>query len=544
MNASLRHIVWVLFGLLLYSPQESHAHFLWLLTTPAGEPTGVQVFFGESAEPDDPALLARVTKAQVWLVGERGKATPLELQHADDSLSAKLPAAGTVILNHTYGVSKKGGAPFLLKYYAKTYPTTLPGSWQAVRDVERLPLEIVPALTPAGTRLRILWQGKPLGGAMVTVVGPGIENKLEGNSDEAGVLVCKLPQAGVYSIRARHTEATPGTHGEESYDSIRHYSTLTLHYAPLQVIPVAHQLPDLPKGTTSFGGAVIDDTLFVYGGNYGSAHSYINEEQSGDLWKLDLQKPGTWEVVSTGPRLQGLAMVEHGGWLYRIGGFTATNKQGEKENLVSQADFARFQPATGTWESLPSLPAPRSSHDAARLGDILYVAGGWNMQGGSQNALWHDTALKLDLSRQPLVWEPIAPPPFRRRALSLATWSGKLYCVGGMEQSGTPTRAVSVYDPATNAWSTGPNLLGTVMDGFGNSTFASQGRLYATTFSGAIQRLNNEGTAWEFVGQLDHARFFHRLLPWHQDRLLAVGGASMETGKTESVEWLTTSPSR
>ena len=528
-------------GLLLLNPRTSQAHFLWLLTTPPNEPTQVNVYFGESAEPAEPTLLSRVAKAQVWLIGERGKATALDLQLAADSLSAKLPGPGTVILNHTYGISKKGGAPFLLKYYAKTYPSVLPTSWQSVRDAERLPLEIVPSLTLAGTRLRVFWQGKPLAGATVTVAGPGIEGQLEGTSDEAGVMIANLPQAGVYSVRARHIEALPGTLDGEAYETIRHYSTLTWHAVPLQVVPVAHQLPSLPKGTTSFGGAVIDDSLFVYGGNYGSAHTYVQEEQSGDLWKLDLRKPGTWEVVSTGPRLQGLAMVEHSGWVYRMGGFSATNKRGEKENLVSQADVARYQPSTGTWESLPSLPAPRSSHDAARLGDVIYVAGGWNMQGGSQNAVWHDTAWKLDLSRKPLVWEPLAPPPFRRRALSLATWSGKLYCVGGMEQNGTPTTAVNVYDPTTNRWTTGPSLLGTAMDGFGNSTFASQERLYATTFSGSIQRLNSAGTTWELVGQLDHPRFFHRLLPWHQDRLLVVGGASMETGKTESIEWLSTS---
>jgi hypothetical protein len=47
----------------------------------------------------------------------------------------------------------------------------------------------------------------------------------------------------------------------------------------------------------------------VYGGNYGDAHDYSNEGQSGDLWKLDLKSLAKWEKVMTGPKLQGLAMV-------------------------------------------------------------------------------------------------------------------------------------------------------------------------------------------------------------------------------------------
>jgi N-acetylneuraminic acid mutarotase len=301
---------------------------------------------------------------------------------------------------------------------------------------------------------------------------------------------------------------------------------------------VAHHLPGLPKGITSFGGAVVGDTLFVYGGNYGSAHEYANEDQSGDLWKLDLKKPGQWQQAGGGPKLQGLAMVEHGGLLYRVGGFTARNRANEAEHLVSQADCARLDPLGTTWESLPDLPEPRSSHDAAVVGDTLYVVGGWNMQGGGDGAQWHETALALDLAADELQWHSIAAPPFARRALALAAWRGKLYCLGGMEQTGGPTTAVSVYDPATNAWSAGPEMQGTGMDGFGSSAFACRDALYVTTVSGSIQRLSGEGAAWEYLGQLAHGRFFHRLLPWQSSKLVVVGGGNMEEGKVESLEVL------
>ncbi len=533
------------FGLIvalwLACPALSHAHFLWLFTDPASNAGKVQVYFGEAAEPDDPALLDKVAKAEVWTVGGRGEPKLVPLTKGKEGLEGNLegPARqATVILRHTYGVVAKGGEPFLLKYYAKTYPSVLPGTWHAVKDTERLPLEVVPSSKGTQTEFEVLWNGKPLAGAAVTVTGPGIQSKLEGTTDESGRFVCELTQPGVFSVRAKHSEATAGTLEDKEYKSVRHYSTLTLHSQPTRLAPTANTLPALPKGVTSFGGAIVGNTLYVFGGNYGSAHEYTNEEQSGDLWKLNLASPAKWELVATGPRRQGLAMVEYKGTLYRIGGFMATNKTGEKQNLVSQDDFARWDATSNEWKSLPKLPEPRSSHDAAVVGDTLYVVGGWNMQGGGASSKWHETALAMNLAAEKLEWKSI-PAPFKRRALSVAAWNQKLIAIGGMTDSSGPTTNTSIYDPVSNQWSDGPSLQGGAMDGFGSSAFACHGALYVTTVTGSIQRLGADGKAWEFLGQIAHPRFFHRLLPWNDSKLVIVGGASMEEGKAEELELLT-----
>jgi len=536
----MKRLMGLMVGILLACPAVSQAHFLWLLTDAAAPQGKLQVFFGEAAEPDGPALLDNVMSAEAWVATGRGEPRLLKLTRGADALEAELsgPARqSTVFLRHSYGVMSRGGAePFLLKYYAKTHPFALPGTWRPVNDRERLPLEVAVSQKSAETVLQVLWIGKPLAGSTVTVVGPGIESKIEGTTDEAGNFTCKLPRGGVYSIRAKHTEESAGKHNDKEYKSIRHYSTLTLHHQPQRLTPMANSLPVLPKGVTSFGAAVANDSLYVYGGNYGSAHEYANEDQSGDLWKLSLANPGKWEVVSTGPRRQGLAMIEYKGQLYRIGGFEATNKSGEKQNLVSQADFARFDPATGKWQELPSLPEPRSSHDAALVGDTLYVVGGWNMQGGGSSARWHDTMVSMDLSAKTLEWKSI-PAPFHRRALSVAAHQQKLVCIGGMTDSSGPTTQTSIFDPATQKWVDGPTLAGSAMDGFGTSSFASGDSLYVTTISGSIQRLPADSKGWEYLGQLAFPRFFHRMVVWN-DKLVIVGGANMEEGKAESVEIL------
>ncbi|HEX7376274.1 MAG TPA: hypothetical protein VF278_04145 [Pirellulales bacterium] len=55
---------------------------------------------------------------------------------------------------------------------------------------------------------------------------------------------------------------------------------------------------------------------------------------------------------------------------------------------------------------------------------------------------------------------------------------------------------------------------------------------------GSFQRLTGEGEEWQYMGQLAHLRFFHRLLPVRAERLLVVGGANMSVGKFREVELL------
>lgn len=74
------------------------------------------------------------------------------------------------------------------------------------------------------------------------------------------------------------------------------------------------------------------------------------------------------------------------------------------------------------------------------------------------------------------------------------------------------------------------------MDGFGSSSFAVGGKLFVTTYGGTLQRLREDGKAWEVLSTLEHDRFFHRLLPLSDNQLIAVGGASMSSGKFEEVD--------
>ena len=274
----------------------------------------------------------------------------------------------------------------------------------------------------------------------------------------------------------------------------------------------------------SFGGAVLGDWLYVYSGHVGRTHRYSVETTSKLFRRLNLKDRTTWEVLPMAKDVQGVALVTDGKFLYRIGGMSARNQPGQPQDMHSVADFARFDPESKTWTDLPPMPQPRSTHDAAVIGRTVYVVGGWTMKGGSEESEFLEGAVAFDLSKPEEGWKTIEQP-FQRRALSAAEAGGKLYVLGGLNDLGKVERRVDVYDPATNAWTLGPDLPGKAkVDGFGTSAFGVDGRLYYSGTSGRVYRLDARGTAWEAVGAWSLPRITHRLLPGPHHTLLAVGG--------------------
>jgi N-acetylneuraminic acid mutarotase len=293
-------------------------------------------------------------------------------------------------------------------------------------------------------------------------------------------------------------------------------------------------LPNLPRAITSFGAVRMGDWVYAYGGHFGKPHHYSIAGQSNQLQRVHMNSNSKWETVATGPKLQGLAMVEHNGVLYRVGGLVARNQESEEQDLYSQPNFARFDPKTGKWESLPPMPEARSSFDAAMLGEKLYVAGGWAMNGEGNESTWLKSAYAVDLSRQPIKWKRLTNPPFERRAVSVGAVNGKIVVVGGIQPNGKVTRDCAVFDPETGKWSDGPKLPSGEMEGFGTACCTVDGQLYVSTISGRLLQFSND--KWEQVRKLRSARFFHQMVPARDASLILIGGANMETGKFSSVD--------
>ena len=528
----IRNLIGSLLGLVLITGS-LHAHFIWAVIerSDEGDPQA-QFYFSESASPDSAEFLDRLTRIQAWHRTPQGEYTPLQLrklERDDGGLLAGVLTSdrGDIEAECLYGTFSHGGQTMLLHYYAKSLNSD---PRNGVRRSRKLDLDVLPRLANGQLQLNVFWKGAPAADSQVMVTPPDGE-QVELKTDAEGTARLNSPTPGRYEIRARWIENEAGWFEEERYAEARHYSAVTFDTSsstPGNSRPGAAgtagspRLTDLPRGITSFGAAVIGDWMYVYGGHFGRAHHYSNTSQSDQLSRLNLRRPEDWEVVARGPRLQGLAMVAHGGKLYRAGGFTAHNDEGDEHDLRSIAEFVRYHPETGKWESLAKLPEPRSSHDAVVIQDRLYVVGGWRL--GGEKPVWHETAWMAELSKEEIAWTQLPNPPFQRRALTLGHLDGKLYVIGGMQPKGGPTTRVDVFDPASGKWSKGPGMIDTLadaergkgMEGFGASAYTLGGRLIVSTYNGNVQVLEPGDGEWKIASRLEDDRFFHRMLPYER----------------------------
>jgi len=211
-------------------PQSTWAHFVWMISEKAGEGTEVKVFFSEGPEPDAAKLLTKIASTKVVCRVTGKEALPVSLREQSQgetgSLNGTAPVQKPVSFEGVceYGVLEKGAAPFLLKYYSRTIAADSAESFEKLAK-GTLDLDIVPRRDGDQLELTVLWQGKPVEGAQVMVsVAKGADEELK--TDAKGAVRTKLA-AGLYSIRARHTEAKAGTLGDKKYNEAKYYSTLT-----------------------------------------------------------------------------------------------------------------------------------------------------------------------------------------------------------------------------------------------------------------------------------------------------------------------------
>ena len=306
-----------------------------------------------------------------------------------------------------------------------------------------------------------------------------------------------------------------------------------------------HQpVPDLPLAISSFGAAVQGGSLYVYGGHIGRQHVHSFENLSQLFLRYPLApepsgpSPG-WLALPPGPPLQGTALVEYGRAIYRVGGMRANNPRREPSELYSVRSAARFLPAENRWERLPELPAGRSSHGLAIVGDQLVVAGGWELRGSIEDPLWERTVMALDLRKLDSdaggEWNELTETPVGVRANAAVGLNGKLWVLGGLADNGDTTRRVDVYAPSTDTWTSGPELPASgSLNGFGADAVTVNGILLVSQADGRIYSIRDTAGAWNHAGDLDERRFFHRLAT-DGESLLALGGAN-RTGHLTSVE--------
>ena len=529
----------------------SHAHFPWLSSDDEGR---VLLFFNESPHEMDYRMPEVVGKAKVMLKGKTDELKQVELEAEETKefvgRKSEPDAVSTGVLTTTCVYGNYHGT--LLSYYVKHYAGNVKQAAELEGDkaVDGFAIDARPSLIDKGIAITVTRDGKPVSDANVTVTTPDGE-QADKQTGKDGVAKFYNLAEGKLGFTVGVTDKEEGELNGEKYTSASHYLTMTVdtsvppkeetpadkEKAASNEPPVPSALKPLPEAVTSFGAAVAGDHVYVYSGHTGRAHAHSKEHYSQRFVRMPLDG-GEWQELPMQDPVQGLALVPYDGKVYRVGGVFSHNSKDEDADMHSVDKVAMFDPATNQWSDLPSLPQARSSHDAVVIDGVLYVAGGWDLQ-GTPDGVWSETALKLNLEHPEEGWQELPQPPFVRRALATSFVDNTLVVIGGIDEFGDISRQVDALDLASGEWRTLPELPGDGMQGFGVSAWNHKGKLYVSGSSGIVYALSDDLDGWQEVARHADPRFFHRLLPAGDDRLLMIGGASLtRRGHVADSEWV------
>ncbi len=197
----------------------------------------------------------------------------------------------------------------------------------------------------------------------------------------------------------------------------------------------------------------------------------------------------TWTTkapMSTGRFLLTSSAVA--GKIFVIGGQESTGA------IVGTVD--EYNPLTDSWTQKSPMPTPRAILTASEVNGKNYVFGG-------------DTIPAQITSRSNIVeeydpatdtWRTRSPMPTARSWAASSAVNGKIYVIGGADNSGNSLNTVEEYDPATNTWATKAPML-TVRAGL--TVSAVNGKIYAIggganyTDLGTVEEYDPAANTWK-----------------------------------------------
>jgi N-acetylneuraminic acid mutarotase len=170
------------------------------------------------------------------------------------------------------------------------------------------------------------------------------------------------------------------------------------------------ELAALQHARAAAAAAVVGDKLVVVGGQNNKQLVPQTEVFDGKSWTQAADLPT--------PR-EHLAAVSDGVYVYAVGGRELSADK-------NSAALERYDPASGNWEKLPSMPTPRGSYGAAFIdGRIVAV-------GGEEPTRVLATVEMYDITNKK--WSTVAPLGTPRHGQVVAAVDSAVYCIGGADR--------------------------------------------------------------------------------------------------------------
>lgn len=196
----------------------------------------------------------------------------------------------------------------------------------------------------------------------------------------------------------------------------------------------------LPATFPRWGAGVVPhgQGVFVFGGQ-------LDGVGSNKVFHLNAATPevAAVQVASAAFPVSECVAAKVGEKIYVAGGYQTVYLPDDVTENRAFIETWVFNPATRVFETARTgetgvLASPAS----AVVNNVWYTFGGWG-EGGVQAQV---------RSFDGTTWSSRAPMPTARSHAAAVVLDGKIWVIGGEEKRSVPSRAVEVYDPATDTW--------------------------------------------------------------------------------------------
>jgi SSS family transporter len=230
-------------------------------------------------------------------------------------------------------------------------------------------------------------------------------------------------------------------------------SDATKHYADVFLIDWANatlsitSLPPLPQTCANACGALLNDTLYLAGGEAAPGATQALHT----FWALDLSQPNaTWQELPPwpGPARSLATASSQAGAFYLLGGVSLQpGPTGQPQRTYLQ-DAYRFDPKTSTWSAIAKLPHPVAAapSPAPALGQshLLLIGGDDGSHYGFQPAAEHPGFSHSLLAYHTITdtWSPLGQTPATQVTVPTVSWHERIVIPSGEIQPGIRTPVI------------------------------------------------------------------------------------------------------
>jgi N-acetylneuraminic acid mutarotase len=213
-----------------------------------------------------------------------------------------------------------------------------------------------------------------------------------------------------------------------------------------------------------------------------------------------------------------VAAARIGNSIYVVGGFVPG---GATTSAVERYDIRRKR-----WSRMRPMPLALNHTTASAHRGRLYV------QGGYEGPLSEPTAALLRYNPRTNRWKRLPAAPTPRAAQAAAFVGERLYVAGGANDSGS-LRSLEIYNPARRRWTRGPSFSGPARNH--TTGVATGGRFYVlagrdSTNLGAAERYDPRRRRWERLPDLRTPRGGVASVRLRDGRIVVFGGEELEPG--------------